>query len=126
MGGLLEFKVIAYEINDESSSTQTQVTVAIVDINDNKPEFAMASYNLQISPDSVDGTSLTLTEDSIHIFDLDRDLYGQHITLRLIEKIREENDTHTFHLFEYKQYIYVIKSCKSTFHIFLNARKFLE
>lgn len=84
MGGLLEFKVIAYEINDESSSTETQVTVAIVDINDNRPEFAMAGYNLQISPDSVDGTSLTLTENSIHVSDLDKGINGS-FTLFLIK-----------------------------------------
>ena len=72
MGGLLEFKIIAYEIDDESSTAQAQVTVAIVDRNDNKPEFDSKAYNLRISPNSMAGTSLTLMKDSIHIFDLDK------------------------------------------------------
>ena len=76
MGGLLEFQIVAYEVNDENSRTLTQVTVAIVDLNDNIPEFASASYDLQISPDSVEGTSLTLMADSIHVFDLDKGING--------------------------------------------------
>ena len=76
LGGLLEFQIVAYEVNDENSRTLTQVTVAIVDLNDNIPEFASASYDLQISPDSVEGTSLTLMADSIHVFDLDKGING--------------------------------------------------
>lgn len=72
LGGLLEFKVVAYEIGDENSVAQTQVTVAIVDLNDNNPTFDSSVYNLKISPYSVEGTSLTLIKDSIHIFDLDK------------------------------------------------------
>jgi hypothetical protein len=72
MGGLLEFKIIAFEIGDETSITINQVTIAIVDINDNKPQFASDSYRLSISPNSPIGTSLTLSEDSIHVFDFDK------------------------------------------------------
>ena len=72
MGGLLEFKIVASEVGDETSSEQTQVTVAIVDINDNKPEFDAKSYRLKISPNAIVGTSLTLIEDSLHVSDLDK------------------------------------------------------
>jgi hypothetical protein len=75
LGGLLEFKIIATEIGDENSQQETQVTVAISDINDNQPKFNRNSYSLVISPKSTIGTSLTLTEndtDSIHVFDSDK------------------------------------------------------
>jgi hypothetical protein len=75
LGGLLEFKIIAIEIGDEKSQTETQINVAIFDLNDNKPKFDAFEYNLKISPKSIPGTSLTLLndlQDSIHIFDLDK------------------------------------------------------
>ncbi len=75
LGGLLEFKILATEIGDENSQQETQVTVAISDINDNQPKFNRHSYNLVISPKATVGTSLTLVEndtDSIHVFDLDK------------------------------------------------------
>ena len=73
LGGLLEFKIIATEIGDENSQQDTQVTVAISDINDNQPKFNRDFYNLVISPKSTIGTSLTLVDtDSIHVFDSDK------------------------------------------------------
>ena len=75
LGGLLEFKIVAIEIGDEKSQTETQITVAIFDLNDNKPKFDAFEYNLKISPKSLPGTSLTLLndlQDSIHVFDLDK------------------------------------------------------
>lgn len=75
LGGLLEFKITAIEIGDEESTSETLVTVAIFDLNDNKPKFDAFVYNLKISPKSLPGTSLTLMDDkrdSIHVFDLDK------------------------------------------------------
>jgi hypothetical protein len=75
LGGLLEFRVAAYEIGDESSMQTTSVTVAISDINDNKPKFDKKSYKLVISPKAAIGTTLTLVDDAtdaIRVFDLDK------------------------------------------------------
>lgn len=72
LGGLLEFQIVAYELTDESSIAYTQVTVAIIDLNDNKPTFSSNEYYLNISPSSVVGASLSLIKDSIHVFDLDK------------------------------------------------------
>ena len=76
LGGLLEFKIVAYEVGDERSREKTQVTVAIIDLNDNHPFFNSNSYNLSINPRSTVGTSLTLMnnleEDSIRVIDLDK------------------------------------------------------
>ncbi len=75
LGGLLEFKIVATEIGDETSTAETLVTVAIFDLNDNKPKFNDFFYDLKISPKSLPGTSLALVKDqqeSIHVFDLDK------------------------------------------------------
>ncbi len=49
--------------------------------------------NIGVRPSVEDNGQQTI---EVHIFDLDRDLYGQHITLRLIEKIREEKKFDNF------------------------------
>jgi hypothetical protein len=75
MGGLLEFKVEASEIGDETSTEQTQIIVSINDINDNQPKFNRESFELSLSPRSTVGTSLTLTDpntDSIRVTDFDK------------------------------------------------------
>ena len=72
-GDLLEFNVIAYEINDIKSRSEVHVTVAIIDINDNEPIFDRNSYNLTITPKTSNGASLTiLNAESINIHDLDK------------------------------------------------------
>ena len=75
VGGLLEFKVEATEIGDESSTEKTQIIVSISDINDNQPKFNRDAFELNISPRSTSGTSLTLNDaytDSIHVSDFDK------------------------------------------------------
>lgn len=75
MGGLLEFKVEAFEIGDENSIEQTQIIISINDINDNQPKFNKESFELNISPRSTVGTSLTLLDsntDSIRVTDFDK------------------------------------------------------
>ena len=75
LGGMLEFKIVAIEIGDEESTSEALVTVAIFDLNDNKPKFDAFVYNLKISPKSLPGASLTLTDDqrdSIHVYDFDK------------------------------------------------------
>jgi len=75
MGGLLEFKVEASEIENETSSEQTQIIVSINDINDNQPKFNRESFELSLSPRSTVGTSLTLKDpntDSIRVTDFDK------------------------------------------------------
>jgi hypothetical protein len=79
LGGLLEFTVIAYEVNDENSYEQTQITVAIIDLNDNAPQFDSNDYNLTVNPKSTPGTSLTLINnngDLMHVFDHDKVYYS--------------------------------------------------
>ena len=72
---MLEFKVEATEIGDESSTEKTQIIVSISDINDNQPKFNRDAFELNISPRSTSGTSLTLNDaytDSIHVSDFDK------------------------------------------------------
>lgn len=78
--------------------TETLVTVAIFDINDNKPKFDSFVYNLKISPKSLPGTSLMLTDnsqDSIHVFDLDKGTNGSFSLFIL--KVIENNETFTMY-----------------------------
>lgn len=76
LGGLLEFKIAAFEVGDEMSREETQITIAISDINDNSPKFNSKSYSLNVNPLSAAGTSLTLIDnafdESIRAFDLDK------------------------------------------------------
>lgn len=85
-------------MGDETSMTETLVTVAIFDLNDNKPKFDAFVYNLKISPKSLAGTSLLLTDnsqDSIHVFDLDKGANGSFSLFIL--KVIESNETFTMY-----------------------------
>jgi hypothetical protein len=73
LGDLLEFTVVAREVEDESSKSEVQVTVAVIDINDNDPVFEQKMYNLTVTPKTVVGTPVTiLNVESINIQDLDK------------------------------------------------------
>jgi len=89
MSGLLEFQVVAYELNDESSQTIAQVTVAIVDLNDNVPRFDSDVYQLSVSPLSAAGSSLNIDTGSIHVVDLDKGVNGSFSLLILDGKDSE-------------------------------------
>ena len=72
-GDLLEFNVIAYEIGDEQSRSEVHVTVAVVDINDNDPNFENKSYSLTIPAKTSNGAALMLLNaESINVHDLDK------------------------------------------------------
>ena len=71
----MELTVIAWEVGDEKSTTQTQVTIALIDLNDNKPKFNSDAYKFTISPKTTSGSSLSLISPlggSIRVFDLDK------------------------------------------------------
>ena len=50
LGDLLEFSVIASEVGDEQSRSRVDIAIAIIDINDNEPEFDGKFYNLSLMP----------------------------------------------------------------------------
>ena len=73
LSDLLEFKIVASEVGDENSKSEAQITVAIIDINDNKPKFDQNFYNLTIIPKSIVGSKLHLSNaDSISVSDPDK------------------------------------------------------
>lgn len=70
---LLELKVVAYEKDDETSRTQVQITIALLDINDNEPKFNKNSYNLSIAENSAPGMKLIIMDaESIYVNDPDK------------------------------------------------------
>ncbi len=87
MSGLLEFQVVAYELNDESSTAIAEVTVAVVDLNDNVPAFDSDVYRLSLSPLSVAGTSLNIDTGSIHVVDPDKGVNGS-FSLMIVDENR--------------------------------------
>ena len=73
LSDLIEFKIIASEIGDESSQAEAHITVAIIDINDNEPRFDQNVYNLTIIPKSIVGSKLHLSNaESIFVHDPDK------------------------------------------------------
>ncbi len=75
LGGLLEFWVMAFEINDENSQQKVKIVVKINDINDNEPKFNHESYTFVVSSKATIGSSINLVNseiDSIHVKDTDK------------------------------------------------------
>jgi hypothetical protein len=92
-GDLLEFTIVARELNDMQSSSSASIAVAIIDINDNDPVFNSQIYNLTIRPKTIDGSILTVCNDKqIYVHDADKVCLGtrtlRHTVCDIIQKIK--------------------------------------
>ncbi|RNA00245.1 cadherin-23 [Brachionus plicatilis] len=86
-GGLIEIEIKAFEIGDENSFEIAKVTVSVLDVNDNAPIFNKKAYNFKVSPKSIEGTPLVLSDndiETIHVYDPDKGINGS-FSLNLVQ-----------------------------------------
>lgn len=91
IGRKLGFKTANLDLKNRYKIIPANGVYAVEVILEGQPLKGM--LNIGVRPSVEDNGQQTI---EVHIFDLDRDLYGQHITLRLIEKIREEKKFDNF------------------------------
>ena len=91
IGRKLGFKTANLDLKNRYKIIPANGVYAVEVILEGQPLKGM--LNIGVRPSVEDNGQQTI---EVHIFDLDRDLYGQHITLRLIEKIREEKKFNNF------------------------------
>jgi hypothetical protein len=98
LSGLLEFRVTATEKTQNNNSididngqlkeAESQITVAITDINDNEPMFNADVYTLNFMPKM--STATSLNNDEIRVIDLDKDKNGT-MKLSILKIIDNDN-----------------------------------